>query len=73
MTIVRVKHKGQVTIPADLREKLHLDEGATLNAVEHKEGILLQTIAPLEGGVPVGEKKYAEILGELEETRRRWR
>jgi len=73
MTIVRVKHKGQVTIPADLREKLGIDEGTTLNAVEYKDGILLQTIAPPEAGKPIGEKEYKNILAELEETRRRWR
>lgn len=73
MTIVRVKHKGQVTIPADLREKLGIDEGTTLNAVEHRDGILLQTIAPPEAGKPIGEKEYNSILAELEETRRRWR
>lgn len=73
MTIVRVKHKGQVTIPADLREKLGIDEGTTLNAVEYEDGILLQTIAPPEAGKPIGEKEYSNILAELEETRRRWR
>ena len=73
MTIVRVKHKHQVTIPASLREKLNIDEGTKLDAVEHDEGILLKTIHPPQPGEPVGREKYESILAELEETRRRRR
>jgi AbrB family looped-hinge helix DNA binding protein len=34
---VRVKRKGQVTIPSELRLKLGIDEGALLEVQEQKE------------------------------------
>ena len=73
MTVVRVKHKGQVTIPAELRAKLNINEGANMNITEHADGILLQLIPPPEPGPPVGEEEYKDMLTELDETRRRWR
>ena len=73
MTVVRVKHKGQVTIPAYLRAKLNITEGTNMNISEHPEGILLQLIPPPEPGPPIGEEEYNNMLTEIEQTRRRWR
>jgi len=73
MTIVRVKHKGQVTIPAELRAKLNITEGTNMNISEHPEGILLRSIPPPEPGPPVGEEEYDNMLTELEHTRHNWR
>jgi AbrB family looped-hinge helix DNA binding protein len=73
MTIVRVKHKGQVTIPAELRAKFNITEGTNMNISEHPEGILLRSILPPEPGPPVGEEVYENMLTELEQTRHNWR
>ena len=73
MTIVRVKHKGQVTIPAELRAKFNITEGTNMNISEHPEGILLRSILPPESGPPVGEEVYDSMLTELEQTRHNWR
>ena len=42
MPIVRVKHKFQVTIPTELREKLHLEEGDILEATSDGKTIILK-------------------------------
>ena len=73
MAKVKVKQKGQVTIPADLRAKLGLVEGTMVNLKEHPEGILLQPIPPQEPGDVVGEEEYRKMLEELEQARRCWR
>ncbi len=71
---VRVKRKGQVTIPVELRHKFDLEEGSLLEAEEHKEGILLKSLPPVRGGKVVGERTYKEIIHELDESRRKkWR
>ena len=70
---VRVKHKGQVTIPQELRSKLGIEEGAILEVkAEHGE-IVLKPLPPLEAGEPVGEEEYKKIIAELDQRRRNWR
>lgn len=73
MSNVKVKRKGQVTIPVELRERLKIEEGSLLEVREHEEGILLKPIGPLEGGEVVGEESYKKILQELDSTRKKWR
>lgn len=73
MSKVRVKQKGQVTIPIELRNKFQLEEGATLEVKEHPEGILLQPLPPLEPGQVIGKEEYNKLVNELDRTRRRWR
>jgi AbrB family looped-hinge helix DNA binding protein len=41
MSLVRVKQKGQVTIPADIREQLGLDEGDFVEVARKGESIVL--------------------------------
>jgi len=72
-SIVRVKRKGQVTIPSDLREEFGLEEGSVLRVQKEKNGILLEMVRPVEGGEVVGRNEYRRVLGELEELRRDWR
>jgi len=40
MEVVKVLQKGQIVIPKDLRERLHIEEGKRL-IVEEFEGVLL--------------------------------
>ncbi len=69
----RVKRKGQVTIPIELRERFGLQEG-TLMKVEVEEGaIILRPSPPLEGGKVVGEERHRQVMGELDRLRREWR
>jgi AbrB family looped-hinge helix DNA binding protein len=70
---VKVKRKGQVTIPAELRQQLKIEEGSLLEVRAHDEGILLVPAGPLEGGKVVGEESYRKILDELDSTRKKWR
>jgi len=70
---VRVKRKGQVTIPVEIRQRLKIDEGSLLEVREHEKGILLTPTGPLERGEVVGEESYKKILQELDNTRKKWR
>jgi len=70
---VKVKHKGQVTIPVDLREKFNLHEGSVLEVEERDNAILLRPVSPLESGKVVGKEAYKQILRELETLRKNWR
>ncbi len=70
---VRVKRKGQVTIPQELRTKLGIEEGAILEITAEDNKIVLKPLPPLEAGEPVGEEEYKRIIAELDEGRRHWR
>ena len=70
---VRVKRKGQVTIPSELRLKLGLEEGALLEITEEKGTITLKPTPRLKAGKAVGEEEYKKIIRELDEGRRNWR
>ena len=70
---VRVKRKGQVTIPSELRIKLGIEEGALLEVEEQKGMIMLRPAPPLKGGKVVGEDAHKQIIGELDQLRRDWR
>ena len=73
MSRVRVKRKGQVTIPQALRSKLGIQEGALLEVEEEGGAIVLRPAPRLEGGKVVGEKEHAKIIEELDELRGHWR
>ena len=70
---VRVKRKGQVTIPLELRSKLGIEEGAILDVTDEDGVIMLKPLPRLEAGEPVGEEEHKKILEELDALRRRWR
>ena len=70
---VRVKRKGQVTIPIELRSKLGIEEGAILEIKEEQGGIVLKPTPRLEAGKPVGEEEHKRIINELNKLRRNWR
>jgi AbrB family looped-hinge helix DNA binding protein len=69
---VRVKRKGQVTIPQELRIQFGIEEGAILEIAAEDDKITLKPLPPLEPGEPVGEEEFKKILAELEERRRNW-
>lgn len=70
---MKVKHKGQVTVPARIRKKLKMDEGAVLEVEELAEGILLRPMPEIKAGKVVGRKEYEKIIGELDKLRSEWR
>jgi len=70
---VRVKRKGQVTIPQELRSKLGIEEGAVLEVAEEGGAIIMKPAPRLNGGSVVGEREYGKILEELDRLRRNWR
>lgn len=72
-SIVRVKHKGQVTIPSEIRRELGLTEGTTLEVRKEADGILLVARPSVEPGKAVGRDEYERIIRELDESRRKWR
>jgi AbrB family looped-hinge helix DNA binding protein len=70
---VRVKRKGQVTIPQQIRTQFGIEEGTILEIAAEDNKIVLKPLPPLEPGEPVGEEEYKKIIGELDEGRRNWR
>jgi AbrB family looped-hinge helix DNA binding protein len=70
---VRVKRKGQVTVPSPIRKRLKIDEGALLEVEELPEGILLKPLPEINVGKVVGKKEYEKIIGELDKLRSEWR
>ncbi len=70
---VRVKRKGQVTIPQELRTRFGIEEGAFLDIFAEDDKITLKPLPRLEPGEPVGEEEFKKILAELEARRRNWR
>jgi AbrB family looped-hinge helix DNA binding protein len=72
-SLVRVKRKGQVTLPSELRSKLGIEEGALLEVNEEEGIITLKPTPRLKAGKSVGEEEYKKIIRELDEGRRNWR
>jgi AbrB family looped-hinge helix DNA binding protein len=70
---VRVKRKGQVTLPSELRSKLGIEEGALLEVKEEEGTITLKPTPRLKAVKSVGEEEYKKIIRELDEGRRNWR
>ncbi|MDH2900498.1 MAG: AbrB/MazE/SpoVT family DNA-binding domain-containing protein [archaeon] len=72
MSNVRVKRKGQVTIPVELRSRLGIEEGTLLEVKEQSGAILMRPAPRLKGGKVVGHKEYKRLIHELDELRRNW-
>ena len=72
-SIVRVKRKGQVTIPSELREELGLEEGSMVMVRKEKGGLLIRAVPPIRAGRVVGREEYDRLLADLDESRRNWR
>jgi AbrB family looped-hinge helix DNA binding protein len=48
MPLVKLRHAGQITLPAELREQFALEEGAYLEAEAVQGGILLKPVTVVE-------------------------
>jgi AbrB family looped-hinge helix DNA binding protein len=72
LSSIRVKRKGQVTIPQELRSKLGIEEGSFLEVEEQKGAIIMRPAPKLKGGKVVGEKQYKKLIKELDHLRRSW-
>jgi AbrB family looped-hinge helix DNA binding protein len=48
MALVRLKRAAQITLPAELRKRFHLEEGDYLEAEAVADGILLKPIAVID-------------------------
>lgn len=70
---VRVKRKGQVTVPAHIRKKMKIGEGTILEVEELPEGILLKPLSGIKAGKAVGRQEHERIIGELDRLRSEWR
>ena len=68
MPYVKIKTKGQVTLPAKLRRDLNLKEGDLLEAVVEGGGIILKPKAVVDR---YDEKWAEDILREAQEEARR--
>ncbi|HEY8139485.1 MAG TPA: AbrB/MazE/SpoVT family DNA-binding domain-containing protein [Nitrososphaera sp.] len=70
---VRVKRKGQVTVPADIRERMNMEEGSLLEIEERPDGILLKPLSAIKIGKVAGKKEHDKIINELDRLRSEWR
>ena len=70
---VRVRHKGQVTLPTELTRKLKIEEGSILQAEASPEGIILKPLSPVQAGKVIGLEPYQKVIEELDELRKKWR
>ena len=59
--VVRVQEKGQVTIPAEIRQKLNLKKGDLVTFVETEQGVMIKP----------AEVIVSEALDEIGETLRK--
>lgn len=69
LSIVRVKRKGQVTIPLELRSGLGIKGGTLLEAKQQRGAIVMRPALRLKAGKVVGEKEYKRLIHELDELR----
>ena len=60
MALVRVKYKGQVTVPAELRKQFHLQEGDYLEAEAVEGGILFKPVSVMDR--EQARRKLRELL-----------
>ncbi len=71
---VRVKRKGQVTIPAKVRRQYEIEEGDLLTIdTKDPQRIVIKTKKSLEAGRPIGREGQRKILRDLEKLRKNWR
>ena len=61
MTLVKLKHKGQMTIPAEIRDRLQLQQGDLLEATTDGRSVILTPKALVDReAVPGGEDRQRD-------------
>ena len=69
-----VTEKGTITIPVEVRRKLHLKKGSEVEFVETDEGVLIVPVLSLESlrGIDRDKKEQVyEMIRKIHEDRRR--
>lgn len=61
--VTRMREKGQVTIPADIRESLHLEKDSVLSVVKVGDGVLLIPKVSVFESVSAGFSQAARNKG----------
>ncbi len=61
--VTRMREKGQVTIPADIRESLHLSKDSILSVTKIGDGILLMPKTSIYEAVSAKFSKQAKEKG----------
>ena len=70
MALVRVRRAAQITLPREIRQAAHLEEGDYLEAEVTEAGILLRPVS-IGSRQPTPEQEAA-ILAIVDETRRHY-
>ena len=71
---VRVKRKGQVTLPVKVRRRYKIEEGDLLSIEARGSRTIIMKVKKLpEPGPAVGKDKQKKILRDLEKLRKIWR
>lgn len=68
MTLVKVRRAAQITLPREIRDAIHLEEGSYLEAEVTSDGILLRPV--VIGKREPSTKQDAEILSVVNEERK---
>jgi AbrB family looped-hinge helix DNA binding protein len=73
--VSKVTRKGQVTIPASLRERYRIAEGSYVRIRGEDQRLVLEPVPDLLDLVGVDAGKYdpAELKRKLDESRAKWR
>jgi len=75
MEETKVTRKGQVTIPATFRKKLHIREGTKMIVEQTERGLLFTPVRDLKdlAGIDSGRYDVKGLKAELDGMRERWR
>jgi|307.fasta_scaffold584145_2 AbrB family looped-hinge helix DNA binding protein len=69
LALVKVRRAAQITLPRDIREAAHLEEGDYLEAEVTASGVILLKPVSIAGREPTPEQE-AGILAAVDEARR---
>ncbi|MBI5604990.1 MAG: AbrB/MazE/SpoVT family DNA-binding domain-containing protein [Deltaproteobacteria bacterium] len=70
MSLVKVKRFAQVTIPADIRRKAHIEQGDFIE-VSYETGQIIMTPKRVSDKTVDWARKFDETLGSVRETAKR--
>ena len=70
VSLVKIRRAAQITLPREIREAAHLQEGDYLEAEVTQGGAILLRPVSIAGREPTSEQE-ADILGAVDEARAR--